>query len=258
MIVVSGRECHGATSVLVGVDASGAATLGAVPATQIAQNLAFINWTVLTGLALGLVRGGRPAPAADRRRRRGYLAVHDGAAPSASGSSPGCRDGALPPPLGDSPVVVDPAWDAPASRRRLLAFCVLAAPGAGRPAGSGRRCARPVELAAVVAGGRRRSCSARSPGAAAARARSRCSSSWRSCPRATGGVFAAMILGHWYLVTPKLPEAPLILLSRVAARRRRAAGRACSWPGWPPAPGPADGAPFARSPGRGRCSSGCA
>ena len=25
----------------------------AVPATQIAQNLAFINWTVLTGLALG-------------------------------------------------------------------------------------------------------------------------------------------------------------------------------------------------------------
>jgi len=32
---------------------------------------------------------------------------------------------------------------------------------------------------------------------------------------ATGGVFVAMILGHWYLVTPKLPEAPLILLSRV-------------------------------------------
>ena len=32
---------------------------------------------------------------------------------------------------------------------------------------------------------------------------------------ATGGVFAAMILGHWYLVTPKLPEAPLILLSRL-------------------------------------------
>jgi hypothetical protein len=31
---------------------------------------------------------------------------------------------------------------------------------------------------------------------------------------ATGGVFAAMILGHWYLVTPKLPEAPLVLVSR--------------------------------------------
>ena len=32
---------------------------------------------------------------------------------------------------------------------------------------------------------------------------------------ATGGVFAAMILGHWYLVTPKLPEAPLILMSKL-------------------------------------------
>ena len=31
---------------------------------------------------------------------------------------------------------------------------------------------------------------------------------------ATGGVFAAMILGHWYLVTPKLPEGPLVLLAR--------------------------------------------
>jgi hypothetical protein len=31
---------------------------------------------------------------------------------------------------------------------------------------------------------------------------------------ATGGVFAAMILGHWYLVTPKLPEGPLVRVSR--------------------------------------------
>ena len=30
-----------------------------------------------------------------------------------------------------------------------------------------------------------------------------------------------MILGHWYLVTPKLPEAPLILFAPVAARGRR-------------------------------------
>lgn len=29
-----------------------------------------------------------------------------------------------------------------------------------------------------------------------------------------GGACTAMILGHWYLVTPKLPEAPLILISR--------------------------------------------
>jgi hypothetical protein len=32
---------------------------------------------------------------------------------------------------------------------------------------------------------------------------------------AIGGVFGAMILGHWYLVTPKLPEGPLVLVSRI-------------------------------------------
>jgi hypothetical protein len=31
---------------------------------------------------------------------------------------------------------------------------------------------------------------------------------------ATGGAWAAMILGHWYLVTPKLPEAPLVRFAR--------------------------------------------
>jgi hypothetical protein len=31
---------------------------------------------------------------------------------------------------------------------------------------------------------------------------------------ALGGVWAAMVLGHWYLVTPKLPEAPLVRFSR--------------------------------------------
>jgi heme exporter protein D len=34
---------------------------------------------------------------------------------------------------------------------------------------------------------------------------------------ATGGVLAAMILGHWYLVTPRLSEGPLILAARALA-----------------------------------------
>ena len=62
---------------------------------------------------------------------------------------------------------------------------------------------------------------------------------------AIGGVFAAMILGHWYLVTPKLPEAPLILLAAGPAGRRRRPGRAVRGRGSRPAPGPADVAPFA-------------
>ena len=32
---------------------------------------------------------------------------------------------------------------------------------------------------------------------------------------ATGGVFAAMVLGHWYLVTPRLPTGPLLPISRL-------------------------------------------
>jgi hypothetical protein len=32
---------------------------------------------------------------------------------------------------------------------------------------------------------------------------------------ATGGSLAAVILGHWYLVTPKISEKPLILQSRM-------------------------------------------
>ncbi len=62
---------------------------------------------------------------------------------------------------------------------------------------------------------------------------------------ATGGVFAAMILGHWYLVTPKLPEAPLVLVSRrllwiVAIQLALFAG----WVGFGIGPG-ATGGPFA-------------
>ena len=34
------------------------------------------------------------------------------------------------------------------------------------------------------------------------------------CIAAMGGVFAAMILGHWYLVTPRLNEGPLVLFAR--------------------------------------------
>jgi hypothetical protein len=34
---------------------------------------------------------------------------------------------------------------------------------------------------------------------------------------ATGGSMAALVLGHWYLVTPRLSERPLILLTRIQA-----------------------------------------
>lgn len=91
-------------------------------AVQIAQNLAFINWTVLTGLALGSF-----GTVALLRRRsgatRGFLAFTSLCA-VAFGILAFLSDGALPVSLGDSPVVADPAWDAP-RRTALGAFVAL-------------------------------------------------------------------------------------------------------------------------------------
>ena len=182
----------------------------AVPATQIAQNLAFINWTVLTGLALGSY-----AAVVMLRRRTtataGYLRFMAICA-LGFGILAWISDGALPSTLGDSPVVVEPAWNAP-RRAALLLFWVLVGVGLVARRG-GPRVGTAVEWAGLAAG-----TGTLVFGALA----------WGDDPlgavallvqlvvvsAAIGGVFAAMILGHWYLVTPKLPEAPLILLARV-------------------------------------------
>jgi hypothetical protein len=180
-----------------------------VPATQIAQNLAFINWTVLTGLALGSYA----AVVLLRQRTgatRGYLAFTTLCA-IGFGVLAWASDGALPASLGDSPVVVDGSWDGP-RRLALAAFCVVAAAGLI----SRRlvpRAAPFIEWTALGAGAATLvfgslAWGGGSLGVAALLLQLVIVSA------ATGGVFAAMILGHWYLVTPKLPEAPLILLAR--------------------------------------------
>jgi hypothetical protein len=179
-----------------------------VPAERIAENLAFINWTVLTGLALGSF----VAVVVARMRTeatRGFL-VFTAACAVVIGILAFLSDQALPVPSADSPIHIDPAFDAP-RRIALAAFCVLAA-------------AYVVALAR-----RRRAVALAAAGLAAAGATLICGAlAWAGgtllavplllqlavLAAATGGVFAAMILGHWYLVTPKLPEAPLILISR--------------------------------------------
>ena len=180
-----------------------------MPAAQIAQNLAFINWTVLTGLALGtyaaviLLRRTSSAT-------RGYLGFATACA-VAFGLLAWLSDGALPTTLGASPVAVDTTWDAP-RRAALLAFCALAALALVarriRPA-----VARPMELLAVATGLLTLAAGAFAWGGGSFGTLGLLVQLAVLC-LATGGVFAAMILGHWYLVTPKLPEAPLILLSR--------------------------------------------
>jgi len=180
-----------------------------VPAETIAQNLAFINWTVLTGLAVGSFA----AVVLARLRTdatRGYLAF-TAACAVAFGLLAWLSDTALPDRLIGSPITADPAFDAP-RRAVMLAFVALAA--AYVVALARRRRAAPLALAALAAG-----CGVLVLGALA----------WGNDPlaavplllqfailsAATGGVFAAMILGHWYLVTPKLGEGPLILFARL-------------------------------------------
>ncbi len=179
-----------------------------MPAERIAENLAFINWTVLTGLAIGSF----VAVVVARFRTeatRGFLAFTATCA-VVIGVLAYLSDQALPIPGPGSPIRLDPTFDTP-RRIALAAFCVLAALYV--VALSRRRRATWLAIAGV--------------GAAAATlvfgALAWGGGTLFAVPLllqlgvlaiVTGGVFAAMILGHWYLVTPKLPEAPLILISR--------------------------------------------
>jgi hypothetical protein len=182
----------------------------AVAATQIAQNLAFINWTVLTGLALGTYA----AVLLLRRRTSatpGFLRFTTICA-IAFGALAWLSDGALPTTLGDSPVVVDPAWDAP--RRAALAVFVGAAVLALMVGRSRPGWARWIEVGAAAAGVSTLVFGGLAWGDGSVGAVTLLAE-LAGVSAAIGGVFAAMVLGHWYLVTPKLPEAPLVLLSRV-------------------------------------------
>jgi hypothetical protein len=180
-----------------------------VPAVRIAENLAFINWTVLSGLAIGSFA----AIVLARLRTdatRGFLAFTAGCA-VVLGVLAWLSDQALPVLTSASPIQADPAFDVP-RRAALGLFCLLAAAYAIALV---QRRRAPILAAAALA----------SAGATLTfGALGWAGSLLLAVPlllqlvvlaAATGGVFAAMILGHWYLVTPKLPEAPLILISRL-------------------------------------------
>lgn len=180
-----------------------------MPAERIAENLAYINWTVLTGLAIGSFAA---VVLAHLRTdaTRGFLSFTSACAVILAILAY-LSDLALPATLGGSPIVSDTAFDPP-RRLAMAAFVVLAALYTGALI---RRRRAPALAAAALAsaaavllfgalawgGG--------SLGAIALLLQ------LAVLTIATGGVFAAMILGHWYLVTPKLPEAPLILIARL-------------------------------------------
>jgi hypothetical protein len=179
-----------------------------VPAEGIAENLAYINWTVLTSLAIGSF-GAVVLARLRTDATRGFL-VFTAACAVALAVLAYLSDQALPVTLGGSPIVTDATFDTP-RRVALGAFVVLAA--AYTIALAQRRRAPALAAGALWAAAAVLVCGALAWGGG----------TFGAVPLlvqlvvlavATGGVFAAMILGHWYLVTPKLPEAPLILIAR--------------------------------------------
>ncbi len=171
-----------------------------VPAERIAENLAYINWTVLMSLALGSLAA---VVLAHHRTgaTRGFLAFTAFCATAFAAL-------ALASDLG---LAAASAFDVP---RRVALAVFVALAGAYTIALVRRRRAPALALAGLGAGLATDALAALGWGA----------DTLAAVPlllqllvlaAATGGVFAAMILGHWYLVTPKLPEAPLVLFSRL-------------------------------------------
>lgn len=181
-----------------------------VPAQRIAENLAFINWTVLAALGLGAFA----AVVLARIRTeatRGYLAF-TAACAALFGLLAYLSDGALPTGVGGTAAVhIDPAYDG-ARQACLLLFTAIAGLYTIVLARRGR--AIWLGVAGVAAGVGAFVFGALGwgggfPGLVPLVGQS------LLLAAATGGVFAAMILGHWYLVTPKLPEAPLVMFARL-------------------------------------------
>jgi hypothetical protein len=181
-----------------------------VPAEQIAASLAFINWTVLTGLAVGafaaVVLGLMRTTAT-----KGYLAFVAFTS-AAFGLLAWLSDGALPRPWASGLVGL---WDGTWWTVRPIAlglFAVLALANAlGIAWGARSRLVAGIGLAAAVVVLAAGAASFGGAGLGGVLLFVQLA----VLAAATGGVWAAMILGHWYLVTPKLPEAPLILFARV-------------------------------------------
>ena len=180
-----------------------------MPTRSIVEGLAYINWTVLAGLAIGCF-----AAVATLRltttATRGFLAFSAVIAAILGGVAL-LADGSFPQPAPDLPVSLDAALDG-VRRALLAAFVVLAL--VETVAIAARRRSPAIALAGVACGAGALIAAAlgwaglRPEGVPAAL-------QFLALAAADGGALAALILGHWYLVTPRLSERPLVLLARL-------------------------------------------
>lgn len=180
-----------------------------MPVELVARSLAFINWVVLSGLSVGSLAAVLLLTHRSESTRgyRGFTVFAAGGWAFLAWLA----DAGLPTPEVGAPIQAA-APEIDAARRLLLVLIAslavlwtlrIAQGGDGRHIGA---LTVVVGVAALLLG----------------------AAGWGTTPllaaalgaqllllsAVTGGAFAAMVLAHWYLVTPKLPEAPLLLLSR--------------------------------------------
>jgi hypothetical protein len=180
-----------------------------VPTRSIVEGLAYINWTVLAGLAIGCFAA-VVTLRLSTTATRGYLAFSAVIA-ALLGAVALLADGSFAQPAPDLPVSLDPTLDG-VRRALLAAFVVLAL--VETVAIAARRRSPAIALAGVACGAGALVAAAvgwaglRPEGVPAA-------VQFLALAAADGGALAALILGHWYLVTPRLSERPLVLLARL-------------------------------------------
>ncbi|MEW5990757.1 MAG: hypothetical protein AB1736_05340 [Chloroflexota bacterium] len=183
-----------------------------MPAEQIASSLAYINWTVLTGLAVGSF-GAVVLGLLRTSATKGYLGFM-ALTSAAFGVLAWLSDSGV----GGGPEFgtwIGPAFENPWRTVRPAALVLFSALALVNSLGLfwGAR-SRLVALSGIGVGLLVLIAAALSWGGSILGA-ALLFVQLVVLAAATGGVWAAMILGHWYLVTPKLPEAPLILFARV-------------------------------------------
>ena len=179
-----------------------------MPDRSVLESLAYVNWTLLFTLALGAT-----AMAVALRHMTdattGYLGFTAGTAAVLAGLT-AFLDGSLPIPVNLAVATPSPELAQARSIGLVVFTIMLVLETIALRRGHGRR----LGLVAVAAGLATIAFAALG---------------WGSAPLpspviaaqllvlsgVTGGVLAAMILGHWYLVTPKLTEGPLILAVRL-------------------------------------------
>ena len=179
-----------------------------MPPERIAESLPYINWTVLTSLGVGtflFVVAGRFRTDATR----GYLSFTAFTA-AVFAALAAASDGGLPrATLQAPPDVLMQQWLRGTALVALSVSALVYAVALRR----GSR-ATPVAIAGLASAAIALVSAAVFSAPLTAIDSALLLAQLIALSAALGGVWAAMILGHWYLVTPRLPEAALVRYSR--------------------------------------------